>query len=53
MNIRMVQIDSTPFKVTLVQICHEWQQSLIRIVLVRLEKDLRMISSLIKENMDR
>ncbi|CAF0762898.1 unnamed protein product [Adineta steineri] len=52
-NIRMIQIDCTSFKVSLVQICHEWQQSLIRIVLVRLEKDLQMISTLIANNTEK
>ena len=42
-NIQMIQIDCTLFKVSLVQICHEWQQSLIQIVLNRLENDLQMI----------
>ncbi|CAF2418248.1 unnamed protein product [Rotaria sp. Silwood2] len=52
-NIHMIQIDCTSFKVSLVQICHEWQQSLIRIVLIRLEKDLQMISTLIKNNTEK
>jgi hypothetical protein len=52
-NIRMIQIDCTPFKVSLVQICHEWQQSLIHIVLVRLEKDLQKILTLIKTNTEK
>jgi hypothetical protein len=49
----MIQIDCTSFKVSLVQICHEWQQSLIHIVLIRLEKDLQMILSLIKNNTEK
>ncbi|CAF4640561.1 unnamed protein product [Rotaria sp. Silwood1] len=52
-NIHMIQIDCISFKVSLVQICHEWQQSLIHIVLVRLEKDLQMISTLIKDNTEK
>ena len=44
----MIQIDCTLFKTSLVQICHEWQQNLIQIVLNRLEKDLQMIFILIK-----
>ncbi|CAF1493626.1 unnamed protein product [Rotaria magnacalcarata] len=52
-NLNMIQIDCSSFKVSLVQICHEWQQSLIQIVLVRLEKDLQMISTLIKGNTEK
>ncbi|CAF4716798.1 unnamed protein product [Rotaria socialis] len=52
-NLNMIQIDCSSFKVSLVQICHEWQQSLIQIVLVRLEKDLQMISTLIKDNTEK
>ena len=52
-NVRMIQIDCTPFKVSLVQICHEWQQSLIHIVLIRLEKDLQMILTFIKHNTEK
>lgn len=49
----MIQIDCTSFKVSLVQICHDWQQSLINIVLNRLENGLRMISTLIKNNTEK
>lgn len=49
----MIQIDCTLFKVSLVQICHEWQQSLIYIVLNRLENDLQMIIILIKNNTEK
>lgn len=52
-NINLVQIDCTSFKVSLIQICHEWQQSLMHIVSVRLEKDLQMISILIKTNTEK
>ncbi|UJR33040.1 hypothetical protein I4U23_020499 [Adineta vaga] len=52
-NIRMIQIDCTLFKVSLIQICHQWQQSLIQIVLVRLEKDLQIILTLIKNNTEK
>ena len=49
-NIRTVQIDCTAFKVSLVQICHEWQQSLIHIVATRLERDLQFMSTFIHDN---
>ncbi|CAF1052735.1 unnamed protein product [Didymodactylos carnosus] len=52
-NILMYQIDCTPLKVALVKICQEWQQSLIYIVLGRLENDLNDIVSLIKQNTER
>ena len=52
-NIHMIQVDFTSFKVSLVQLCHEWQQSLIHIVLVRLENDLQMISTLINNNTEK
>ena len=52
-NIQMIQIDCTSFKVSLVQICHQWQQSLIEIVLYRLKSDLQMIRTLIKENTEK
>lgn len=52
-NIRMIQIDCSAFKVSLVQICHQWQQSLIHIVLHRLEKGLDMVSKLIKKNIEK
>lgn len=49
----MIQIDCTSFKVSLVQICQEWQQSLMSLVSSRLEKDLNMISLLIKNNTEK
>ena len=49
-NIRTVQIDCTAFKVSLVQICHDWQQSLIHIVFTRLERDLHFMSTFIHDN---
>ncbi|CAF0769681.1 unnamed protein product [Adineta ricciae] len=52
-NVRMIQIDCASFKVSLVQICHHWQQSLIRIVLVRFENDLQNTLTLIKNNTER
>lgn len=53
LNIQMIQIDCTSLKVSLVQICHEWQQSLINIVLNRLENNLQMIRTLIKNNTEK
>lgn len=52
-NIRIIQIDASALKVSLVQICHQWQQSLIHIVLRRLENDLEMITALIRENIEK
>jgi dynein heavy chain len=52
-NIQMIQIDCSLFKVSLVQICHQWQQSLIQIVFNRLENDLQMIRILIKDNTEK
>jgi dynein heavy chain len=52
-NIQMIQIDCSSFKVSLVQICHQWQQSLIQIVFNRLENDLQMIRILIKDNTEK
>jgi len=52
-NIQMLQIDCTSFKVSLVQICHQWQQSLIEIVFNRLVTDLQMIGTLIEENTEK
>lgn len=49
----MIQIDCTPFKVSLVQICHQWQQSLIEIVHQRLKTDLQMIRTVIRENTEK
>ena len=49
----MIQIDCSLFKVSLVQICHQWQQSLIQIVFNRLENDLQMIRILIKDNTEK
>jgi len=49
----MIQIDCSLFKVSLVQICHQWQQSLISIVSNRFENDLESIQLLIKENTEK
>jgi hypothetical protein len=49
----MIQIDCSSFKISLIQICHQWQESLIEIVFNRLENDLQMIRILIKDNTEK
>lgn len=49
----MIQIDCSLLKISLVQICYQWQQSLIYIVLNRVENDLEIIRLLIKNNTEK